>query len=54
MPIQSRLDDEPVYLDSFAIVQPMESIWRKLVGITSVGALLGALPWLIGVARRKC
>ena len=44
---------ETIYLDSFAIVQPMESIWRKLVGITSVGALLSTLLWLIGVARGK-
>lgn len=44
---------ETIYLESFTIIQSMESIWRKLTGVASLGALLSAALWLVGVARGK-
>ena len=44
---------ETIYLESFAIIQPMDSIWRKMAGVAGVGALLSAVLWLAGVARGK-
>ncbi len=44
---------ETIYLESFTIIQPMESIWRKLNPVASVGAMVSALLWLVGVARGK-
>jgi len=44
---------ETIYLESFTIIQPMDSIWRKLAPVASVGTLVSALLWLVGVARGK-
>ena len=44
---------ETIYLQSFAIIRPMETLWRTLHGPAAFGSLACAFLWLLGVARGR-